>query len=358
MIALKRLTKSYGPTRVLDDVDLEIRKGEFLTLLGPSGSGKTTLLSLIAGVALPDSGRIELEGRDITHFPPERRGIGVVFQNYALFPHLNVGDNVAFPLKMRRLPRAARTEKVQAALRLVKLTELAGRRVSELSGGQQQRVALARALVFDPPVLLMDEPLSALDKKLRDHMRSELRHIQQTLGLTIVYVTHDQGEALALSSRVALMNGGRILQLGTPKEIYERPRTRFVADFVGDANLLSLSVARVERGRMVVRLGSNELVVRVDSNHSSRGENALVLIRPEHIQAGPFAGALENVVRGRLVSAIYEGAGYLLAVDIGDTVLRARVPDLEGAGGFMPGRVVELGFAAERAHVVEADDPA
>ncbi len=242
IIQIRRLNKNYGSTPILRDVDLDVRQGEFLTLLGPSGSGKTTMLNIIAGILQGDSGSIRLRGADISHLPPEKRDIAVVFQNYALFPHMTVAQNVAFPLKMRGIGRDECRKRVEDALAIVKLETFAGRYPSELSGGQQQRVALARAQVFGPAIMLMDEPLSALDKRLREHMKTELKLIQQRLGLTVIYVTHDQGEALALSDRIAVMEEGCIAQLSSPQEIYERPASRFVAEFIGEANLMPLEL--------------------------------------------------------------------------------------------------------------------
>ncbi|MDQ0471835.1 ABC transporter ATP-binding protein [Labrys wisconsinensis] len=357
VIAARGLAKSYRGAVALDHVDLDVQRGEFLTLLGPSGSGKTTLLGLIAGIILPTAGRIALAGRDISRVPPEHRDIGVVFQNYALFPHLSVRDNIAFPLRMRRVPRAGRDAKVAAALELVRLGDLAGRRPAELSGGQQQRVALARALVFDPAILLMDEPLSALDKKLRDHMKAELRQIQQALGLTIVYVTHDQGEALALSSRIALMNGGRILQIGTPQEIYERPRSRFVADFVGEANLFSAPVLGTEADRLVLRLGEQTMRVALRPHEPVplARRSALVLVRPEHVAIGAAARALENRFTGRVVSSLYEGAARLVTVELGGELVRARAAGRHDGPDPRPGETIEIGWSAADPHVVELD---
>lgn len=357
IIAVHGLAKSYGTTKVLGQVDLEVRRGEFLSLLGPSGSGKTTLLNLIAGIVLPSAGRIELDGRDISHTPPEARDIGVVFQNYALFPHLSVQDNVAFPLRMRGQSRAKRNAKAMAALDLVKLTPFAKRFPTELSGGQQQRVALARALVFDPAILLMDEPLSALDKKLREHMKGELRQLQQRLGLTVVYVTHDQSEALALSTRIALMKDGKIVQLGTPQEIYEKPRSRFAADFVGETNLLEAHILGWDDDRLVLCLGEAQLRARLEPQDVglSIGRQTLVLIRPEHVVLGSAARRYDNHFTGRIDTILYEGASRVLTVDIGPVVLRVRTSTLIPETNLAEGETVELGWSSHFAHVVDPD---
>jgi len=244
----------------VDDVTLDIEAGEFFALLGPSGCGKTTSLRMIAGFELPDTGRVHVGGRDITDLPVHRREMGMVFQSYALFPHRTVDENVAFGLRMRNVPKSDIERRVAAALALVALTGLEERKPSQLSGGQQQRVALARALVVEPPVLLCDEPLGALDRKLRQQMQFELKELQKRLGVTLVFVTHDQEEALAMSDRIAVMNKGRIEQIGTPTEIYEKPRTRFVADFIGEINLLDDSsrvrALRPEKIRLVVADGA------------------------------------------------------------------------------------------------------
>src|SRR5882672_3065985 len=244
-IALERVTKRFGSTAAVDSVSLTIEEGEFFSLLGPSGCGKTTTLRMVAGFVEPDSGSIELDGKDVTSVPANRRPVNMVFQQYALFPHMSIYDNVAFGLKMKRVPRAAHRERVHEMLRVVELEGFESRRIRQLSGGQQQRVALARALVNRPAALLLDEPLGALDVKLRKQMQLELKRIQADLGTTFVYVTHDQEEALAMSDRIGVMNGGRIEQVGTPREIYEQPDTAFVADFIGSLNVLEVDGKRV-----------------------------------------------------------------------------------------------------------------
>ncbi len=239
-ISISRITKRYGDIHALDNVDLEIRSGEFLTLLGPSGSGKTTLLMVLAGFTRPDHGSIKFGDEEIILKPPHTRNVGMVFQSYALFPHMDVAHNVGFPLKLRSVSKAEIAERVEQALNTVQLGGYGKRQINQLSGGQKQRVALARAIVFDPRILLMDEPLSALDKKLREHMQIELRHLHEKLGMTTVYVTHDQREALTMSDRIAVINHGKLMQLDTPREIYDRPANRFVADFIGESTFLKL----------------------------------------------------------------------------------------------------------------------
>src|SRR5438477_11944310 len=260
-IGLVGVSKRFGSHAAVDDVSLEIAEGEFFSLLGPSGCGKTTTLRMVAGFELPDAGRIVLKGNDVTEVPANRRPVNMVFQQYALFPHMSVYANVAFGLKVKRVPRGEHRDRVRELLRVVSLEGLDKRRARQLSGGQQQRVALARALVNRPAALLLDEPLGALDVKLRKHMQLELKRIQSTLGTTFVYVTHDQEEALAMSDRIAVMNEGRVEQTGNPREIYERPRTAFVADFIGSLTALDLRIDELVGENAVMRLAENECVV-------------------------------------------------------------------------------------------------
>src|SRR4051812_6183333 len=254
-IRLTGVRKLYGDVVAVDGVDLDIRRGEFFTLLGPSGSGKTTCLRMIAGFERPDEGSIELAGDDVSRLPPAERDVNTVFQDYALFPHMSVGENVAYGLKVRKVAKADRAQRVEEALGMVRLESFGDRRPSQLSGGQRQRVALARALVNRPRVLLLDEPLGALDLKLRQQLQIELKRIQHEVGITFVYVTHDQDEALTMSDRIAVMSEGRIAQIGTPEEVYDRPRSPFVAGFVGVSNLLELPVTAVRDGLAELALG-------------------------------------------------------------------------------------------------------
>ncbi|ANN65276.1 ABC transporter ATP-binding protein [Bordetella bronchialis] len=305
MIELKQVSKRYGGVQALHPVDLAVRKGEFVTLLGPSGSGKTTLLNLIAGMVPPSTGRILIDGRDVTASPPSQRQLGMVFQNYALMPHMTVFENIAFPLRVRKLPRPEIVRKVHEVLELVRLPDLAGRKPRELSGGQQQRVSLARCIVYNPALILLDEPLGALDKKLREQMQLELRRIHAELGITMLNVTHDQDEALTMSDRIVLMNGGRIEQQDRPENLYFRPATRFAADFIGTANLLACQVRSVsEDGVAVSTVFGDTQATPLDAAASpggtagaapavAAGASAYLLIRPESItmhQAGPLAG--------------------------------------------------------------------
>ena len=295
-IAARDLVKTFakGTVRALDGVSLDIRANEFFTLLGPSGCGKTTLLNLIAGFEIADHGSITLHGQRLDGMPPHQRPVNTVFQNYAVFPHLTVAANVAFGLEMKRLPRRAIATRVAEMLTLVKLDGMATRRPSELSGGQLQRVALARALAAAPKVLLLDEPLSALDLKLRTEMQVELKRLQAEVGITFVFVTHDQQEALAMSDRIAVMNKGRILQVAAPEEIYERPASRFVADFIGDTNLLDGEAIGAGRFRLA---GGAELQT---DHHLATGNRATLAVRPERTAftaagAGTLAGTVEHI---------------------------------------------------------------
>jgi len=310
VVELAGCTRDYGGIRAVAGLDLIVYEGELLSLLGPSGCGKTTTLNLIAGFVPPTAGRIVIDGQDVTARPAHLRGLGVVFQSYALFPHLSIRENVAFGLRERRLPAAEIDRRVGEALELVRLDRAGRQRPSELSGGMQQRVALARALVYRPRVLLLDEPLAALDKKLRESMRDELRGIQRTVGITTIFVTHDQAEALGLSDRIAVMNAGRIEQLGAPRDIYAHPRTRFVADFIGASTVLRGRALAADR---VAVAGGN---LRVAGVALRAGEDVELAIRPERVQLVSTPG--DNVVDAHVDGLVYQGA---------QTELTARLTD-------------------------------
>lgn len=301
----EKIGKTYGKTTVLQDLDLAVNTGELLTLLGPSGSGKTTLLQIISGLTDPTSGRLIIDGRDETHTPVHQRDIGVVFQNYALFPHLTLEENVGFPLRMRRLPSNEIARKVKEALEMVELGHAAKRFPSALSGGQQQRVALARCLVYQPGVILMDEPLGALDRKLRETMQMEIKRIHRESGATIIFVTHDQEEALALSDRICLMNEGKIAQIDTPENIYQQPQSTFVAEFIGLSNILR---GTVRDGSLVSQQG----VFALPATHSAPGSGALV-IRPEHIR---LCATRDGLLHGKISERIYAGSETRLVVTL------------------------------------------
>ncbi len=284
-VVFDRVQKSYdGETLVVNDLNLSIAKGEFLTMLGPSGSGKTTCLMMLAGFETATHGEILLDGKPINSVPPHKRGIGMVFQNYALFPHMTVGENLSFPLEVRGMVKSEREDKVKRALDMVQMGAFINRRPAQLSGGQQQRIALSRALVFEPELVLMDEPLGALDKQLREHMQFEIKHLHDRLGITVVYVTHDQGEALTMSDRVAVFNDGRIQQLATPEDLYERPENSFVAQFIGENNTLEGVVESLDSIGCTVRLNSGELISAFPVNVAKAGDLTLVSIRPERVE--------------------------------------------------------------------------
>ena len=289
-ISLEGVGKRFGDVVAVRETSFDIREGEFFSLLGPSGCGKTTTLRMIAGFEEPDVGRILLRGEDVTSVPPNRRNVNMVFQHYALFPHMSVLDNVAFGLKLKKLPRADQTERVREILHVVQLEGYEKRKPQQLSGGQQQRVALARALVNRPAALLLDEPLGALDVKLRKSMQLELKRIQAELGTTFVYVTHDQEEALAMSDRIGVMNGGVVEQIASPREIYEHPHTPFVADFIGSLNALDFRVDEVSDGLAVMRVGQNDRLVVPISNGVRPGTQLRVAVRPERVRIDPADG--------------------------------------------------------------------
>ncbi|NUY34549.1 ABC transporter ATP-binding protein [Paraburkholderia sp. JPY303] len=284
-LQIQRLRKTYDDVVAIDQVSLDVRKGEFMTFLGPSGSGKSTTLYIVAGFQEPTDGRVLLDGKPLLAVAPNKRNIGMVFQRYTLFPHLTVGENVAFPLRVRRRPEAEVNAQVDKMLKLVHLSECRDRMPAQLSGGQQQRVAIARALAYDPPVLLMDEPLSALDKKLREEIQLELRRIHQETGVTILYVTHDQEEALRLSDRIAVFNKGRIEQVGTGEELYANPASRFVASFIGNSNFLPVKVTKSSEGRMNgVFPNGHEIASDAFSPALTAGDDGTVMIRPEQMR--------------------------------------------------------------------------
>ncbi|HEV8389889.1 MAG TPA: ABC transporter ATP-binding protein [Dongiaceae bacterium] len=304
-VRLTDLHKRYGDFTAVDGVSLDVRTGEFLTFLGSSGSGKTTTLNLIAGFDEPTGGQILLNGAAVTGLPPQRRNIGMVFQRYTLFPHMSVAENVAFPLSVRKLPKAEIGTRVDKALRLVQLERFAARRPSQLSGGQQQRVALARALVYEPQLLLMDEPLGALDKKLREEIQHEIRKLHHRLGVTILYVTHDQEEALRMSDRIAVFEHGRIVQVGTGEDLYHRPATAFVAGFIGNSNFLCGQVAERRGDTAVIALPGGGALSVADASIGGAGTAVRIMIRPEEIELAPDRGdqaraAIPITVRERI----------------------------------------------------------
>ena len=351
-LALCGIVRRFGDVVALAGVDLTVHPGELVTILGPSGSGKTTLLKIIAGFELPDEGIVRLKGDDITFATPAQRGIGMVFQNYALFPHLTVEQNVAFPLEMRSVPRARIRERVAAILQLVDLGNLGARLPRELSGGQQQRVALARSVVFDPGLLLLDEPFGALDRKLREQMQLEVKRLQRRLGLTALFVTHDQEEALVLSDRIAVMNQGRIEQLGTPEDIYAHPVNWFVADFVGESNLFRGRLLADDTGKAFALMDGGVRMA-VSPSSFALGSEVGVLVRPERPRLLSEGQPADNVVRGRIIEVVYVGESvkYRLRVDATHELL-VRWPFRERGGTLAAGDDITVGWSVGDMHLV------
>jgi spermidine/putrescine ABC transporter ATP-binding subunit len=348
-LELINVSKLFGDVRAVDNVSLSIQHGEFLTLLGPSGSGKTTTLNMIAGFEIPSRGDILLENDDITTVAPNNRGIGMVFQNYALFPHMTVSDNIAFPLKMRKIPGDKIRQSIKEVLELVKLPGFEGRYPHQLSGGQQQRIALARALVFEPKILLMDEPLGALDKKLRDHMRLEIKHLQGSLDITVIYVTHDQEEALTMSDRIAIMNEGEIIQLDTPVALYESPASLFVADFIGESNFLMGRVAETDGDRTAVETDDGLTIWVQKLNQMDTGEDVSVAVRPEKIQiltdAPDASNDVINRFSGRIEEIIYVGEARIYRVSLAaGTIVDVKVQSGPSAQNFKIGGDINIGW--------------
>ncbi|GBD43333.1 Spermidine/putrescine import ATP-binding protein PotA [bacterium HR40] len=355
-VRFEGVTKSYdGVHLVVDHLDLEIARGEFLTLLGPSGSGKTTCLMMLAGFEQPTAGEIRLEGRPLSRVPPHRRDIGVVFQSYALFPHMTVAENLAFPLEVRRLGRAEIEERVRRALAMVRLSGFEHRRPAQLSGGQQQRVALARALVFEPKLVLMDEPLGALDKQLRESMQYEIAQLHEQLGLTVVYVTHDQSEALTMSDRVAVFEAGRIQQLATPRELYEEPKNAFVARFIGENNRFRGIVEGIEGGVCRVRVGEAE-VRALAVNVAGIGKPTTLSLRPERVVTGEAAHHLPNRFAGRLLETVYHGDHLRLRLALlGSDAFIVKLPNRPGmADTLARGTELVVGWRVEDCRALDA----
>jgi len=357
LVRFINVQKTYdGRTLVIRDLNLDVRRGEFLTLLGPSGSGKTTTLLMLAGFERPTGGVIELDGRPLFREPAYKRNLGMVFQDYALFPHMTVAENVAFPLTVRRLPRDEIARRVAAVLAVVKLEGFEDRKPTQLSGGQQQRVALARAVVYEPRLVLMDEPLGALDKQLREQMQLELKQIQKKLGVTVVYVTHDQAEALIMSDRIAVFNAGSIHQLDTPTELYERPRNAFVAQFIGENNRLPGKVVEVVGGLCRVDLDLGGRATALPVTVDGVGVRTVLSVRPERVVVGAQPGVYPNVFDARVVDLTYLGdhvrVGFSLSGGPVDVV--AKIPIGQVSGALHVGADVAIGWSAENCRALEA----
>jgi len=353
-VQVQSLSKHFGEVRAVDDISFDIRPGEFLTLLGPSGSGKTTLLMMIAGFSRPTNGSIRIAGQEIVHLPPHKRNIGMVFQNYALFPHMTVGENIAYPLRLRKVGKAEIEDRVRNVLDLVQLGGYADRRISQLSGGQRQRIALARAIVFEPRILLMDEPLSALDKQLRETMQIEIRRLHDRLGMTTISVTHDQREALTMSDRIAVFSKGRLAQIASPTGLYEQPESRFIAEFIGESSFLPLRAT--PNG-----LAYGDQLIQFDEAPQHTSGNMLLMLRPERLRlaTGDTSGEGANYFRGRVQTVVFQGESLLFEVMLdGGHKVFVRVANRSDSARLVPeeGQRVTLCLDRADARIVRAED--
>jgi putative spermidine/putrescine transport system ATP-binding protein len=348
IVSFVGINKTYdGHTLVVNDLNLDVHRGEFLTILGSSGSGKTSSLMMVAGFEQPTSGDILLNGKSITRVPPHKRNIGVVFQNYALFPHMTVEKNLAFPLEARKVPREEIKTRIRRVLDIVRLGGYAERRTNQLSGGQQQRIALARALIFDPTLVLMDEPLGALDRQLREVMQHEIKQIHGTLGLSVIYVTHDQAEALAMSTRIAVLNRGSIEQISIPADLYERPQTSFVATFVGDNNCFRGKVSLCRQSRCVVDSGWGP-VHALPVNDMAVGDDVMLAIRPERAALNPAPGTADNVFDAIVREVTYHGDHVRIRLALGDQdTFIVKIPNnVHDGGAVTAGQAIRIGWNA------------
>ncbi len=356
MVHFEQVQKSYdGENLVVKNLNLEIGRGEFLTMLGPSGSGKTTCLMMLAGFETATHGEIKLDGQPINNIPPHKRGIGMVFQNYALFPHMTIAENLAFPLQVRKMSKSDVEQKVNRAMDMVQMGDgsFHGRRPAQLSGGQQQRVALARALVFEPEVVLMDEPLGALDKQLREHMQYEIKHLHEQLGVTVVYVTHDQSEALTMSDRVAVFNDGVIQQLADPETLYERPENAFVAQFIGENNKLMGRVEAIEGSDAVVTLNGGPQIRALAVNCGGVGQPTQLSIRPERVVLG--ADAQNNAMTAKVVELIYLGDHIRCRMEVaGDSDFIVKVPNNHAHAALKLGDETPVGWVTDDCRALDA----
>ncbi|MGJ8622617.1 MAG: ABC transporter ATP-binding protein [Yoonia sp.] len=356
-VEFERVQKSYdGETLVVKDLNLSLPQGEFLTMLGPSGSGKTTCLMMLAGFETATHGDIRLKGESINDIPPHKRGIGMVFQNYALFPHMTIAENLSFPLEVRKIGKSDREAKVKRALEMVEMGDFGGRRPAQLSGGQQQRVALARALVFEPELVLMDEPLGALDKQLREKMQFEITRLAHELGITTVYVTHDQTEALTMSDRVAVFDDGRIQQLAPPDELYEAPQNSFVAQFIGENNTLSGVVTQIKGDHCVVRLDSGEEIDAKPVNVTKEGERTTVSIRPERVETNKDRLSPDaHTLKAEVLEFIYMGDIFRTRLRVaGSTEFFVKTRNAPDQMRMKPGQQIEIGWLPEDCRALDA----
>ncbi len=344
-VKFDKVDKSYdGKVLVVKDLNLDIAEGEFITMLGPSGSGKTTCLMMLAGFETPTNGEIYLDGNPISNIPPHKRGIGMVFQNYALFPHMTVYENLAFPLRVRKISKEDTDKKVEKALSMVSLSGFGNRMPAQLSGGQQQRVAVARALVFDPAVVLMDEPLGALDKNLRESMQYEIKHIHESIGVTVVYVTHDQGEALTMSNRIAVFNDGKVQQLSSPDKLYEEPVNSFVAEFIGENNTFQGEVADISQDKCKIKLDSGNEILANPIRVKSKGEKSIVSLRPERAIIDPDE-KMDNKFKGKIEEVIYHGDHTRVRLDLlGNKEFILKVPNSSARMDIKLGNEIKIGW--------------
>jgi len=352
-VKFDKVDKSYdGKLLVVKDLNLDIAEGEFITMLGPSGSGKTTCLMMLAGFETPTNGEIYLDGNPISNIPPHKRGIGMVFQNYALFPHMTVYENLAFPLKVRKMLKDEIDKKVDKALSMVSLTGFENRMPGQLSGGQQQRVAVARALVFDPAVVLMDEPLGALDKNLRESMQYEIKHIHESIGVTVVYVTHDQSEALTMSNRIAVFNDGKVQQLSSPDKLYEEPVNSFVAEFIGENNRFDGEVLDISNGVCKVKIGAGEILANPISV-KSKGEKTTVSIRPERALINP-KDKMDNSHKGKIEEVIYHGDHTRVRINLlNNSEFILKVPNSSENLDIKLGNEINIGWNSKDARALD-----
>ena len=344
-VKFDKVDKSYdGKVLVVKDLNLDIAEGEFITMLGPSGSGKTTCLMMLAGFETPTNGEIYLEGNPISNIPPHKRGIGMVFQNYALFPHMTVYENLAFPLRVRKISKDDTDKKVEKALSMVSLSGFGSRMPAQLSGGQQQRVAVARALVFDPAVVLMDEPLGALDKNLRESMQYEIKHIHESIGVTVVYVTHDQSEALTMSNRIAVFNDGKVQQLSSPDKLYEEPVNSFVAEFIGENNTFQGEVEDISNDRCKIKLDLGGEIFANPIRVKSKGEKSIVSLRPERAIIDPEE-KMDNKFKGKIEEVIYHGDHTRVRLDLlGNKEFILKVPNSSARMDIKLGNEINIGW--------------
>jgi len=352
-VVFERVQKSYdGLSLVVKDLNLRIKKGEFLTMIGPSGSGKTTCLLMLAGFETATHGEILLDGKPINNIPPHKRGIGMVFQNYALFPHMTVGENLSFPLEVRKIDKRNREAKVKIALEMVQMSEFINRKPAQLSGGQQQRIALARSLVFNPDLVLMDEPLGALDKQLREHMQYEIKNLHKQLGVTVVYVTHDQSEALTMSDRVAVFNDGQIQQLSTPAGLYENPENAFVAQFIGENNKLIGKVKNINDNEVTVKTAQNLEVKALKVNCGGVGSDTTLSIRPERIHLN---SKYKNKVNALVKQLIYHGDHIRCLIELDkENEFIVKIPNSNIQNNLKIGEKISLSWDSKDCHALDA----